>query len=68
MGLFIGFAPAEAPRLVVLVVVDEPQGAYYGGTVAAPSVGAIINKSLIYLKVPPRADVIAKKPAGGNSD
>lgn len=68
MGLFIGFAPAEAPRLVVLIVVDEPKGAYYGGTVAAPSVGAIINKSLTYLKVPRRADVVVRKPAGGNSD
>ena len=68
MSLFIGFAPAAAPQLLVLIVVDEPHGAYYGGTVAAPAVGAIIHKSLTYLKVPPQANIVAKKPAGGNAD
>ena len=37
---FIGFAPARNPRLLVAVMVDEPQGEIYGGTVAAPGVRA----------------------------
>jgi cell division protein FtsI/penicillin-binding protein 2 len=36
---FVGFAPADKPRLLVTVMVDEPQGAIYGGTVAAPAFG-----------------------------
>ena len=38
---FIGFAPAQNPRLLVAVIVDQPQGDYYGGSVAAPAFGEI---------------------------
>lgn len=49
---FVAYAPAKTPRICVLVMVDEPKnGAYYGGTVAAPAVGEIIKKSLKYLGV-----------------
>ena len=41
---FIGFAPYDSPEYVVYVVVDEPQGAYYGGVVAAPIAGKIFEK------------------------
>ena len=52
---FIGFAPAENPRLLVAVVVDQPQGEdYYGGTVAAPAFGEIAEFALPYLGVPPQ--------------
>ena len=50
IGSFVGFAPADAPRLCVIVVLDEPQGKYYGGTVAAPAVGNIIKHGLVYVK------------------
>ena len=50
---FIGFAPADDPRLLVAVVVDEPQGEIYGGTVAAPAFGQIAEFALPYLGVPP---------------
>ncbi|MBA7530874.1 putative peptidoglycan D,D-transpeptidase PenA [subsurface metagenome] len=53
-GMFAGFAPAKDPKIMVLVILDEPQGAYYGGTVAAPSVARIIQKTLKYLRVPKR--------------
>ena len=33
---FIGFAPADNPEIIGIVLIDEPTGAYYGGTVAAP--------------------------------
>jgi cell division protein FtsI (penicillin-binding protein 3) len=49
---FIGFAPAQDPRLLVAVVVDEPQGEIYGGSVAAPAFGRIAAFALPYLGVP----------------
>jgi cell division protein FtsI/penicillin-binding protein 2 len=50
---FIGFAPAEDPKLLVSVVVDEPQGDYYGGSVAAPAFGEIASFALPYLGIAP---------------
>lgn len=50
---FIGFAPAQDPRLLVAVIVDEPQGEIYGGSVAAPAFGKIAQFALPYLGVPP---------------
>ncbi|MCQ4574483.1 MAG: penicillin-binding protein 2 [Candidatus Brocadiales bacterium] len=48
---FIGYAPAEEPKICVLVMVNEPHGrAYYGGTVAAPVVKEILRRSLNYMK------------------
>ena len=49
----MGFAPAEDPQLLVAVVVDEPQGDYYGGTVAAPAFGEIAKFALPYLGIAP---------------
>jgi cell division protein FtsI (penicillin-binding protein 3) len=50
---FIGFAPAQDPRLLVAVIVDQPQGGdYYGGSVAAPAFGQIAAFALPYLGVP----------------
>ena len=48
---FIGMIPAEQPRLVILVTIDEPKMATYGGTVAAPVFQAIARQSLTYLGV-----------------
>ncbi len=49
---FIGFAPAANPRLLVAVIVDQPQGDIYGGSVAAPAFGKIAAFALPYLGVP----------------
>lgn len=49
---FIGFAPADSPRLLVAVIVDQPQGDIYGGSVAAPAFGKIASFALPYLGVP----------------
>ncbi len=57
---FIGFAPAERPKIVVLVVIDEPQGSTYGGIVAAPVFKAIIEKVLPHLNVLPKGTMIVK--------
>ena len=50
---FVGFAPAENPRLLVTVMVDEPKGAIYGGEVAAPAFQSIMQFALPYLRIPP---------------
>jgi cell division protein FtsI/penicillin-binding protein 2 len=52
---FVGFAPATRPRVVVLVAVDEPHGAIFGGVVAAPAFKAIMQQALQYLSSPPDA-------------
>lgn len=59
---FIGFAPSDKPRLAVLVAFNEPQGAYYGGTVAAPVFREIIEASLRYMEVPSaNTQIVVKK-------
>jgi cell division protein FtsI/penicillin-binding protein 2 len=50
---FVGMVPASRPRLVVLVMVDEPHGAIWGGVVAAPAFAQIAAYDLQYLEVPP---------------
>ncbi len=50
---FIGFAPAQDPKLLVGVVVDQPQGEIYGASVAAPAFGKIAAFALPYLGVAP---------------
>ncbi|MBY0120797.1 stage V sporulation protein D [Bacillus sp. S/N-304-OC-R1] len=59
---FIGFAPADDPQLVVYVAVDNPKGTVqFGGVVAAPIVGNIMEDSLRSMGVKPRKDQIEKK-------
>jgi cell division protein FtsI (penicillin-binding protein 3) len=50
---FVGFVPANVPRLVILVMVDSPEGVIYGGSVAAPVFKAVAEQSLAYLQVTP---------------
>ena len=57
---FMGFAPADAPKLVVLVIVDEPQGDSYGGVVAAPIFKMIMEKALPSLNVIPKGAMVVK--------
>ena len=55
-AIFAGFAPATDPRLVVVVMIDEPQGAaYHGGDIAAPVFANIVSGALRVLAVPPDA-------------
>ncbi|MDP9385809.1 MAG: penicillin-binding protein 2 [Actinomycetota bacterium] len=51
---FVGFAPADKPRLLVTVMVDEPQGEIYGGLIAAPAWKSITSFALNYLRIPPK--------------
>ena len=57
---FMGFAPDEEPKLVLLIVVDEPQGNNYGGVVTAPIFKAIMETVLPYLNVFPKGAMVVK--------
>ncbi len=51
-SFFMGYVPAENPEISILVLLDEPKGSYYGGTVAAPVFQEIASKVLPYLSIP----------------
>ncbi|EGG93730.1 Cell division protein FtsI (Peptidoglycan synthetase) [gamma proteobacterium IMCC1989] len=56
-SLFAGFAPADDPKVIAVVVVNEPsRGQYYGGEVAAPVFATVVERSLQLLQVPPNAE------------
>ncbi len=48
---FIGFAPADDPQVIALITIDEPQGIYYGGTIAAPVIADVFRNILPYLGI-----------------
>lgn len=47
----LGFAPAENPVVLALVLIDEPEGIYYGGTIAAPVISKLLDDALPYLGI-----------------
>jgi cell division protein FtsI (penicillin-binding protein 3) len=64
LSLFAGFAPAEDPRLIAVVVINEPKsGQYFGGEVAAPVFSTLVERSLRLLQVRPKssATLVQKK-------
>lgn len=67
IGSFVGFVPADKPKLTIAVIIDEPQGVKYGGVVAAPAFHDIALNSLAYLKILPTGGAAghATKPAKG---
>lgn len=50
---FLGFAPTDDPRVMALITIDEPQGIYYGGTIAAPVIGELFKNILPYMGIRP---------------
>jgi cell division protein FtsI (penicillin-binding protein 3) len=65
---FVGIVPAEQPRYVVLVVIDEPAGGGYGGTVAAPVAQEVI-KTLVNLEnIPPSSKVEPAKAESAEAE
>lgn len=55
VGMFAGMVPADNPRLVAVVIINDPQGGkYFGGEVAAPVFGNVVADALRMLKVPPQ--------------
>lgn len=58
---FIGFAPADDPKIVVYVAVDDPAGIQFGGLVAAPIVKNVMSDALRYMGVEPRKDQLERE-------
>ena len=52
----VAFAPADAPEIAILIAIDEPQGNYYGGTIAAPVVSGVLSEVLPYLNIETSTD------------
>jgi cell division protein FtsI (penicillin-binding protein 3) len=63
---FIGFLPLNDPKLLILVVIDEPRGQVYGGVVAAPAFNQIAVKTAYYLGIQPTetAAIAVARPSG----
>ncbi len=51
---FVGFGPVEDPQVVILVVLDDPSGVYYGGQIAAPVAGDILGQIMRHLNIRPQ--------------
>jgi membrane peptidoglycan carboxypeptidase len=64
---FIGFAPAQDPRIALVVMVDEPQGGHLGGAIAAPIFKEIAEQALRYLHVAPSREALARGPGQATS-
>ena len=65
---FIGYAPADDPKLAMIVAVDDPRGAYYGGVVAAPVFKAVVEESLYYMGYVPQGTKLAMPELEGSVD
>ncbi|HSO37233.1 MAG TPA: penicillin-binding transpeptidase domain-containing protein, partial [Labilithrix sp.] len=65
---FVGFVPAEKPRLVIAVVLDEPATGRYGGDLAGPVFRRVAEASLRYLGVPPSHTIPKIKTVTRNGD
>lgn len=57
---FVGYAPADDPQMIVLVKLDRPKAANWGADTAAPTFGAIAQRLLLYLQIPPDEIRLAK--------
>jgi cell division protein FtsI (penicillin-binding protein 3) len=68
IGSFVGFIPADKPKLTIAVIIDEPQGIKYGGIVAAPAFKGIAQNSLAYLKIVPNMPTSPKKPVEAKTE
>lgn len=71
IGSFIGWLPADAPEIIVLVKLDRPQSAPWGSLTAAPVFADLVDELVVLLDIPPdedrlRADIMAAR--GGNGD
>jgi len=59
---FIGFVPAHDPAFVMLVTMDEPTGAYYAATVAAPTFKRVAIRVLRHMNIPPDPALLPENP------
>ena len=61
VATFVGFVPADDPRLVILVAIDEPKGIHYGGLVAGPVFRDVGKWALNYFRVNPQIRLTEQK-------
>ena len=61
---FLGFAPVDDPQVLALVIINNPQGIYYGGTIAAPVAKEIFENILPYLNIPYDEKAAAEMESG----
>lgn len=62
IGSFVGFAPVKDPKIVVVVMLDQPHPLYYGGVVAAPVFSKVAKDTLRYLEIKPANITEVKRP------
>jgi cell division protein FtsI/penicillin-binding protein 2 len=62
IGSFSGFLPADDPQVLVIVIIDEPKGAIYGGVVAAPVFSEVASFAVSHLRIPPTSVQPAQGP------
>jgi cell division protein FtsI (penicillin-binding protein 3) len=63
VATFAGYAPADHPRIVLVVTVDEPRGRYFASEVAAPIFSRILARAMAILEVPPDGSEVPAPPA-----
>ncbi len=61
VAVFVGFVPADKPRMVILMMVDEPKGVPYGGLVAGPAFQEVGSWALNYLRITPQVKLALAK-------
>jgi cell division protein FtsI (penicillin-binding protein 3) len=64
---FVGFAPSENPKIVGLVLIEEPKGRYYGGDIAAPVFSRVVSQALGILRVAPEEQRLPETLLASNS-
>ena len=62
VATFAGYAPADHPRIVLVVTVDEPRGQYFASEVAAPIFSRILARAMAILEVPPDGSEVPAPP------
>ncbi|MBE9515671.1 MAG: penicillin-binding protein 2 [Proteobacteria bacterium] len=67
LSLFAGMAPAADPRIVMVVMIDDPKGKYFGGQVAAPVFGSVMAGAMRILNITPDAPVLNRQWANANT-
>jgi len=68
IGSFMGFVPADNPKLAILVSIDEPRGITYGGVVAAPAFREIASQTLYHLRVFPESNTLKVEEVKATED
>ena len=61
---FVGYLPADDPKVTILVVIDEPEEIHWGSTVCAPAFASVAKEIMRYLNIPPESDILMAREVG----